>query len=145
MAMHAPIAKLLGTGDRLHLHHGPIDLIIGAEGNEPDSRHRAFKAAATRFETILEGLVGDLDKHRKQLLPETKAPDDAVARRMYRAGAPFCKDAVLTPMIAVAGAVADEVLEAMRQAAPLTRAYVNNGGDIALHLAQSVSFSIAMS
>ena len=42
----------------------------------------------------------------------------------------------LTPMAAVAGSVADEVLAAMRRAAPdLTRAFVNNGGDIALHVA----------
>ncbi len=38
-------------------------------------------------------------------------------------------------MAAVAGSVAEEILEAMTGAAPLTRAMVNNGGDIALHVA----------
>jgi hypothetical protein len=38
-------------------------------------------------------------------------------------------------MAAVAGAVADHVLAAMTDAAGLARAYVNDGGDIALHLA----------
>jgi ApbE superfamily uncharacterized protein (UPF0280 family) len=41
----------------------------------------------------------------------------------------------ITPMAAVAGAVADEVLLAMLSAAPLDKAYVNNGGDIAVHVA----------
>jgi uncharacterized protein len=43
--------------------------------------------------------------------------------------------AFLTPMAAVAGAVADEVIAAMTAAASIERAYVNDGGDIALHLA----------
>ena len=41
----------------------------------------------------------------------------------------------ITPMAAVAGAVADTILTAMLAAEPrLERAYVNNGGDIAFHL-----------
>ena len=39
-------------------------------------------------------------------------------------------------MAAVAGAVADEVLAAMVARCPLEKAYVNNGGDIAWHLAR---------
>ena len=38
-------------------------------------------------------------------------------------------------MAAVAGAVADEVLAAMTAGTALDKAYVNNGGDIAVHLA----------
>ena len=37
-------------------------------------------------------------------------------------------------MASVAGAVADEILSVMRDAAELDRIYVNNGGDIALYL-----------
>jgi hypothetical protein len=37
-------------------------------------------------------------------------------------------------MAAVAGAVADEILTAMAPTPGLTKAYVNNGGDIAVHL-----------
>ena len=142
--MQSPTAMLLGQGDRLHLNHGPIDLIIGADGPAPDARRRAFEAAAARFETILEGLVVDLDQHRRRLLCDTPLPTDPVARRMYTAALPFCTQTFLTPMIAVAGSVADEVLAAMRDSVLLTRAYVNNGGDIAVHLAQDVAFSIAM-
>jgi ApbE superfamily uncharacterized protein (UPF0280 family) len=50
----------------------------------------------------------------------------------------------ITPMAAVAGAVAEAVLDAMTQAAPLTRAYVNNGGDIALHLTPGTSLAIGI-
>jgi ApbE superfamily uncharacterized protein (UPF0280 family) len=47
-------------------------------------------------------------------------------------------------MAAVAGAVAEEILEAMTNAACLTRAYVNDGGDIALHLDSSEHFTVGM-
>ena len=53
---------------------------------------------------------------------------------MHAAVAPFAADCFITPMAAVAGSVAEEILGAMLAAAPLDRAYVNNGGDIALHL-----------
>ena len=38
-------------------------------------------------------------------------------------------------MAAVAGSVADEVLHAMLAVATLDKAFVNDGGDIALHVA----------
>jgi hypothetical protein len=47
-------------------------------------------------------------------------------------------------MAAVAGAVAEEVLQAMTSAAHLSKAYVNDGGDIALHLARGEHFVIGM-
>jgi hypothetical protein len=61
-------------------------------------------------------------------------------------------DIFVTPMAAVAGAVADEVLEAMLNEAKNTdpcleeiqRMYVNNGGDIAFWLNAGESFSIGV-
>ena len=47
-------------------------------------------------------------------------------------------------MAAVAGSVAEEVLEAMLAAAALSRAFVNNGGDIALHLAPGTAYEIGL-
>jgi ApbE superfamily uncharacterized protein (UPF0280 family) len=47
-------------------------------------------------------------------------------------------------MAAVAGAVAEAVLAAMTGAAELARAYVNNGGDIALHLSPGASFEVGL-
>ena len=55
-------------------------------------------------------------------------------RRMASAVAPYATQTFITPMAAVAGAVAEEILAAMTSAATLDRAYVNDGGDIALHL-----------
>ena len=140
--MTGPVAALIG-GNRLHLQHGPIDLIIGVDGTDA-ARANAFAAAEARFQTILHGLASDLPRHRERLGTETPLPDDPVARRMYTAARPFAARHFLTPMIAVAGAVADEVLAAMVSAAPMMRAYVNNGGDIAVYLTKGHSFSVAM-
>ncbi|WP_428546506.1 UPF0280 family protein [Profundibacter sp.] len=127
------------SGNRLHLQHGPIDLVIGADG---DCR-LAYAAARNRFETILAELVTELDELRKPIHLDSPVPAGTVAKRMHTAALPFC-DTFLTRMAAVAGAVADEVLQAMTNATPLRRAYVNNGGDIALHLAKGQRFTMAM-
>ncbi len=58
----------------------------------------------------------------------------AVATRMISACTPFAAD-FITPMAAVAGAVADHMLEQMLAGRTLDRAYVNDGGDIAFYLA----------
>ena len=52
------------------------------------------------------------------------------------------RDVFVTPMAAVAGAVADAVLAAMLTGRRLTRAYVNDGGDIAIHLSEGQRFNI---
>ncbi len=132
--MNAQAALL--PGDRLHLSHGPIDLIIGADG----ARDTAFRAAFTRFETVLTELMAELPLLRQ---PVGTKPEGKIARRMYRAALPHA-DGLTTPMICVAGAVAQEVLAAMVDATDLTRAYVNNGGDIALHLIDDATFKIAI-
>ncbi len=67
-----------------------------------------------------------------------------VARRMHAAVAPFAAEQFITPMAAVAGSVAEEILGAMLDAARLQRAYVNNGGDIALHLTDGAQFTVGL-
>ncbi|MEM6440700.1 MAG: UPF0280 family protein, partial [Pseudomonadota bacterium] len=125
-----PQAAWLPDGRRLHLHHGPVDLILDAWGA---GRGAALEAARARFETLLEGLVRDLPALRRPVA-EDPVVFDPVARRMVAAARPHA-EVFVTPMAAVAGAVADEVLAALTAAGPLAKAYVNNGGDIALHLA----------
>ena len=129
------VARLLPDGERLHLQHGPIDLIIGADG----ARDMAFAAARVRFETILGELVAELPLLRRAV---GDVPAGVVARRMVAAVRPHAA-VFVTPMAAVAGAVAEEVLAAMVAAAPLTRAYVNNGGDIAFYLSAGARFRMA--
>ncbi|MBW4963439.1 UPF0280 family protein [Sulfitobacter sp. CW3] len=132
--MNAQAALL--PGDRLHLSHGPIDLIIGCDG----ARDVAYRAAYARFETVLTELMAELPLLRR---PVSTKPVGKIARRMYRAALPHA-DGLTTPMICVAGAVAEEILAAMVDATDLTRAYVNNGGDIALHLTHGATFKIAV-
>lgn len=134
--MTGAVAALLPDGERLHLQHGPIDLIIGADGD----RAAAFSAAARRFETVLEELVAELPLLRRAV---GERPEGRIARRMYQAARPHGA-VFVTPMAAVAGAVADEVLAAMVAAAPVSRAYVNNGGDIALHLTGDARFRMGI-
>lgn len=136
--MSKPTATLLADGRRLHLQHGPIDLIIGADGA---GRDVAFRAAYSRFAPMLDELVAELPDLRKR---NGGPVTGAVARSMVDAIAPHKSKGFVTPMIAVAGAVADAVLKAMTTATPLRRAYVNNGGDIALHLSGSTTFTTAI-
>jgi hypothetical protein len=63
---------------------------------------------------------------------------------MQDAVAPFASEHFITPMAAVAGSVAEEILGAMLHRASLERAYVNNGGDIALHLADGEHFTVGL-
>jgi len=140
--MNAPVATLLGDGSRLHLQHGPIDLVIGADVASQRDRRCAFEAAANRFDTVLSELVGELPLLRRATGGE--GPSGAIARRMDRAVRPFAAQVFVTPMAAVAGAVADEVLSATVASAPMSRAYVNNGGDIALHLGEAAQYGAAI-
>lgn len=135
--MQGPQAHML-PGGRLHLHHGPIDLIVKGFGG--DCR-RALRQAEARFQTILDALVAELPLLRAPL--GASLPKGAVARRMACAVAPF-SHVFITPMAAVAGAVADEVLAAMCKGCDLDKAYVNNGGDIAVFLASGQSLHAAI-
>jgi uncharacterized protein len=140
--MRAPPQQRRLADGRLHLHDGPIDLIVEAFG-EMSAAEEAYAAAWSRFETILDELCAELPLLRAD--PRVaQASRGAVARRMAAAVAPFRARRFLTPMAAVAGAVAEEVLEAMTTGRSLARAYVNNGGDIALHLGSGETFSIGM-
>jgi uncharacterized protein len=127
---------------RLHLQEGPIDLVIEAFG-EAAEVERAYAAAAACFEEVLPGLVAELPVLRQPATDAASGLQGPVARRMAAACLPH-RGAFVTPMAAVAGAVADHVLAAMTTAAELTRAYVNDGGDIALHLASGESFACGM-
>lgn len=130
------VAALL-PGGRLHLQHGPIDIIAEAFGDRPAIR-AAYSRAANRFATVLEELVAELPALRSPAAPV----QGRIACRMAAAVAPF-RPAFITPMAAVAGAVAEDVLAALGGPGIL-RAYVNNGGDIALWLGAGESLTCAL-
>jgi ApbE superfamily uncharacterized protein (UPF0280 family) len=138
-----PQIGFLADGRRLHLQDGPIDLIVEACGNESDIR-AAYDAAIRRFTGLLDTLCEELVELRKPVDPVRCGLQGTVARRMHAAVAPFAFEHFITPMAAVAGAVAQEILGAMVDAACLDRAYVNNGGDIALHLADGEHFTVGL-
>src|SRR5437660_5103798 len=125
------------------MHDGPIDVILEAFGttNEIIS---AYDAATKRFVTVLDELCGELSILRQPLTADSRRPAGTVAKRMATAVAPYAARTFITPMAAVAGAVAEEILAAMTGAAGLERAYVNDGGDIALHLEPGQQFVVGM-
>jgi ApbE superfamily uncharacterized protein (UPF0280 family) len=137
------VIRMLPDGRRMHLHDGPIDLIVEATG-APHAVSAAYEAAARRFVSLLDDLCGELPLLRQQARNNSERPRGAVARRMFAAVEPYCEDRFITPMAAVAGSVAEEILETMTAAANLDRAYVNNGGDIAVHLGDRQSYKLGM-
>jgi ApbE superfamily uncharacterized protein (UPF0280 family) len=137
-----PQIALLSDGRRLHLQDGPIDLIVEARGRA-DAVRAAYQAAVLRFTGLLDELCVELPELRTAAEKRT-ALKGAVARRMHAAVAPYVSDCFITPMAAVAGSVAEEILGAMLGTASLDQAYVNNGGDIALHLREGEHFSVGL-
>jgi ApbE superfamily uncharacterized protein (UPF0280 family) len=136
-APRASVRLLPGAVPRLHFNDGPIDLIVLAEG-EADAVDRAHRAASLRFVSILDELCLELPLLRTRAGPNTLRPRGSIARRMCAAVEPLARFGFITPMAAVAGAVAEEMLAALRRAA------INNGGDIALHLAPGETIRIGM-
>ena len=131
------VARL--SDGRLHLHHGPIDMIVQAFG-PAQAVAEGEARAVSRFEGLLAELVAELPALRMRA--GGAVVHGAVARVMAAAVAPFAPQ-FITPMAAVAGAGAEAVLAAL--AAPgVTRAYVNNGGDIAAYLAPGESLTCAI-
>ena len=133
--------EFLPDGRRLHLNHGPIDLIVHAIGN-PDDVQLSYNQAKDFFPKILPTLVSELSNLRKPF-DETWEPEGTVARRMQKACSKYCSEFV-TPMAAVAGAVADEVLQKIILGGYLQKAYINNGGDIAFHLTRGQSLTAGL-
>lgn len=144
--MRAVVQRL--AGGRLHLSDGPIDVVLKAWG--PDAAVAAAeRAAARRFADILDELCREIAVLRTPVAAAGPAelpippfvqaarpasaglPSSPVGRRMLFACRPFAERFV-TPMAAVAGAVADELLAVMRASGPIVRAFVNDGGDIAV-------------
>ena len=142
MNRRAQIRKL-PDGRRLHLQDGPIDLIVEAFGEAREIK-AAYDSACSRFVDVLDELCGELELLRRPASEDGVLPRGAIARRMAAAVRPYASRIFITPMAAVAGAVAEEILDTMTNAAQLSRAYVNDGGDIALDLTKSECFVVGM-
>ena len=139
--MSSPQVALLPDGRRLHLQHGPIDLVIEAFGAREEVG-AAYRQALDRFQTVLSELVAELPELRRPVAADW-SPEGVIAAQMVRAVRPHAQEFV-TPMAAVAGSVADEVMLAMTERRAIDKAYINNSGDIAIHLAPGQSLRLGI-
>lgn len=130
------------SANRLHLHEGPIDLVIGAEGS-PNVISEAYQRATSRFDGLLASLIGELATLRTPVCDEPSEVFGPVAKRMMAAVHPHASH-FITPMAAVAGAVADEICATMSMVNGVRKIYVNNGGDIAFHLAPGETLAVGL-
>ncbi|MBS0344225.1 MAG: UPF0280 family protein [Proteobacteria bacterium] len=139
-----PAERALLDDGRWHWQHGPIDIVVQAEGDAAVLAE-AHEAAWQRFAVVLDELVGEL-RLLRQPVSAGQSMHGPIAQRMWRA----CADAsgaagsaFITPMAAVAGSVAQELIAFYRRPG-IRRAWVNNGGDIALHLAPGESARVGL-
>lgn len=137
----APQRAYLPDG-RVHFSHGPIDLVIQVEGSA-DAVRSAHELAWQRFKTVLTELVDELAIIQRPLGVAGACPvEGGIARRMWAACYPF-RHGYITPMAAVAGSVAQEII-GFYQGPGIMRAAVNNGGDIALYLSAGASYRVGI-
>ncbi len=123
---------------KLQAQHGPIELLIQVDGDKHESA-AAFEQAVAYFDTVLVSIVDELPLLRSPAsVIQNHAFKSDVSQCMADAVNPFSRSFV-TPMASVAGSVAQCVLSALCCQRNLTRAFVNNGGDIALYLNNSTS------
>ena len=130
-------------GGRLFLQHGPINLIVRAGGSAP-AVEAAYRALIREFPDWLGALVEELPRLRSPESPRLALPAGPIARRMVAAVRACGANGFVTPMAAVAGSVADEAAAVLAAQPGIEHAYVNNGGDIALHLEPGARLSVGM-
>jgi ApbE superfamily uncharacterized protein (UPF0280 family) len=136
----------LETTERLHLNHGPIDLIFDLQG-KAHAMAKAEQVAARLFESVLTDLMAEITALRtpyEQLYAcPARQPKGAIARRMLAALSGY-EACFVTPMAAVAGAVADHMLGALKASQGLERIVINNGGDMAFWLSDAARLRIGI-
>ncbi len=144
MRMHAQ-RRLLDDG-RWHFQHGPIDIVLQLAG-EPQACADALENTWHRLEQILPELVSELRFLRRPVSELAQHSfSHSVAQRMHRAAAKAAfasLEGFITPMAAVAGSVAQALLPYLAQPG-VDKAFVNNGGDIALHLQAGESWRVGV-
>lgn len=136
--MNAQRAQL--PDGRWHFQHGPMDIIIGAAGMA-SALNDANEQAWQRFQGVLQELVQELPQLRRPV-NDACPVHGTIALRMWHACKPY-QSSFITPMAAVAGSVAQELLQ-FYQAEGIQRAWINNGGDIAIHLATDESVRVGL-
>ena len=128
-------------GRRWLLQHGPIDIVLSIDGTAKSVAY-GEEIVWTRFQSVLTELCDELAALRQ---PMDRAPHlrGVVAKKMAHACVPFAGQ-FITPMAAVAGAVADHLVEPLRTLDGVHKAYANNGGDIAIHLTPGECYRVGV-
>ena len=126
--------------NRLFLNHGPIDIVLEAFGKD---KPLAYEKAKKYFSTLLNELVLDMDLLKKEVVTHRNF-NNKISQSMQNATEKFYPN-FITPMAAVAGSVADNILNVLVKDTKLEKAYVNNGGDVSFYLTenQTVKSSLA--
>ena len=115
--------------NKLFLRHGPINIVLEAIGIDKDL---AYQNVKEYFETILEQLVLDMDLLKKEVVFNRKF-NNKISQSMQDATEKY-SPTFITPMAAVAGSIADNILRVLINDTNLEKAYVNNGGDVSFYL-----------
>lgn len=139
-----PAITFSKTYNRLYLRHGPIDVFLSVECKNRELEYEAYRAVANRFHTILEELSGELSLLRSAITAGSPVPEGEIAKSQYYAARNFSFDYFVTPMICVAGAIADYLVRVVLDTVPATRVFANNGGDIAVNLFHGRHFDFAI-
>ncbi len=129
------------SGETVTAAWGPMHLVIKAEKNGRPQIDAAREAAQTAFDCLAR-VAAWRGAFRRPALAFTPPPDDPLAATMVAAVAAVGA-ADLTPMAAVAGTIADAVADRLA-AMGMHRAVVNNGGDIAVRLADGQSVRVGL-
>ncbi len=120
---------------------GPMHMVIKAEQDGRPRIDAAREAAQTAFDCLARAAAWRR-AFRRPALDFTPPPDDPLAAAMVAAAAAVGA-ADLTPMSAVAGAIADAVADRLA-AMGMHRVVVDNGGDIAIRLADGESVRVGL-
>jgi ApbE superfamily uncharacterized protein (UPF0280 family) len=76
-----------------------------------------------------------MDLLKEEVVPNRKF-NNKISQSMQNATEKFYPD-FITPMAAVAGSVADNILNVLIEGSDLEKAYVNNGGDVSFYLTEN--------
>jgi uncharacterized protein len=128
---------------RWRFHWGPSDIFITGHG-ESFAFDQSIESAWQRFLPLLPALRKELDSLKKPV-GEGACALHPVAQRMLQAVQPYAQlfGLFITPMAAVAGSIAQELL-AEFSSPEITKVTVNNGGDIAFRLLPAQTLEVAI-
>ncbi len=120
---------------------GPMHLVIMAEKNGRPQLGAAREAAQTAFDCLVR-VAAWRGAFRRPALDFAPPPEDPLAAAMVEAAAAV-EAADLTPMAAVAGAIADAVADRLA-AMGMHKVVVDNGGDIAIRLSAGQAVRVGL-